>query len=182
MPPTGEGTQPGSQLLVGERLDQVVVRAGIQPGHPVTDRVASGEDEDRDLRTRGPDPSRDLEPGHIREPEVEDDDFDARRGGHDVEAVRAGHRRLHDVAVLLEQAPKQADQTRVILDDEQMHGISLPAIYGSTVTPAAVTVGVLPLGAAPPRPRPPKPLAGSIWTSTVEPLVTAEAEAGVLLL
>ena len=34
----------------------------------------------------------------------------------------AGRRGLDDVAVLLEQPPQQADEPRVVLDDEQMHG------------------------------------------------------------
>ena len=29
---------------------------------------------------------------------------------------------LDDVAVLLEQAPQEADEARIVLDDEQMHG------------------------------------------------------------
>ena len=40
----------------------------------------------------------------------------------DLEAVETGRGGLDDVAVLLEEPPQQADQPRVVLDDEQMHG------------------------------------------------------------
>ena len=33
----------------------------------------------------------------------------------------AGRRGLDDVAVFLEQPPEQADEARIVLDDEQMH-------------------------------------------------------------
>ena len=53
--------------------------------------------------------------------EVEDDDLDPGRRVDDVEAVLTGRRGLHDVAVFLEQPPQQADEARIVLDDEQMH-------------------------------------------------------------
>ena len=69
----------------------------------------------------GPDPAGDLEPGDVRQADVEDDDLDPGGRLGDVEAVAAGRRGLDDVAVLLEQSPQQADEARVVLDDEQMH-------------------------------------------------------------
>ena len=53
--------------------------------------------------------------------DVEDDDLDPGRRVDDVEAVLAGRRGLHDVAVLLEQSPQKANEARIVLDDEQMH-------------------------------------------------------------
>ena len=40
----------------------------------------------------------------------------------DLQAGLAVGRELDDVAVLLEQPPKQPTEPRVVLDDEQMHG------------------------------------------------------------
>src|SRR4051812_16455394 len=116
-----ERAQSGRELLVGERLDEVVVRAGIEPGDPVADRVAGGEHQDRDIGPGRADAPRDLEPGDVRQADVEDDDLDAGRRLRDVKAVKAGRCRLDDVAVLLEEPPQKADEARVVLDDEQMH-------------------------------------------------------------
>ena len=60
-------------------------------------------------------------PGDVGQADVEDDDLDPARRLGDVEAVEPGRRGLDDVAVLLEESPQQADQPRVVLDDEQMH-------------------------------------------------------------
>ena len=64
----------------------------------------------------------DLEARDVRQPQVEDDELDPGRGLEDVEAVTTGRGRLDHVAVLLEESPQQADQPRIVLDDEQMHG------------------------------------------------------------
>ena len=119
--PAAERPQPGGQLLVGERLDEVVVRAGVEPGHPVADRVARGEHQDRDLGPGRADAPRDLQAGDVGQAEIEDDDLDPGRRLGDVEAVEPGRGGLDDVAVFLEESPQQADEPRVVLDDEQMH-------------------------------------------------------------
>src|SRR6476620_6357567 len=53
---TAPGKRPkaGRQLLVRKRLHEVVVRARVEAGHPVTDSVPCGEHEDRHTRTTGP--------------------------------------------------------------------------------------------------------------------------------
>ena len=160
-PATTERPQPGGQLLVGERLDEVVVGTGVEPGHPVADGVAGGEHQDRDLGAGRPDAPGDLEAGDVGQADVEDDDLDAGRRLGDVEAVEPGRRGLDDVAVLLEESPQQADQPRVVLDDEQMHEVSLPLRHGMTVMLPAVPIGPVgaPLapGRKPPLP-PPRPV------------------------
>ena len=45
--PAQQGAQPGEQLLQGEGLGQVVVGAGVEALHPVADRVAGGQHQDR---------------------------------------------------------------------------------------------------------------------------------------
>ena len=74
-----------------------------------------------DLGPGRADAARDLETGDVGQAEVEDDDLDAGRRLGDVEAVETGRGGLDDVAVLLEEPPQQADEARIVLDDEQMH-------------------------------------------------------------
>ena len=65
------------------------------------------------------------------QPDVEDDDLDPGRRLGDVEAVETGRGGLDDVAVLLEQSTQQADQPRIVLDDEQMHRLQrTPSLTG----------------------------------------------------
>ena len=82
------------------------------------------------------------------------------------------------MAVLLEQATKQADQPRIVLDDEQMHRRSAyPFDHGTTVTLPAVPIG--PVGAELAFGRPPPPLPSNwSWTCTFEPVLTSAAVAG----
>src|SRR5262249_41817849 len=45
--PAGEGPQTRGELVVAERLHDVVVGAGVETAHAIADRVAGGEHEDR---------------------------------------------------------------------------------------------------------------------------------------
>src|SRR4051812_13328407 len=59
---TAQRPKPGGELLVRERLDEVVVRACVEAGHPVPDGVTRGEHQDRDVGPRRADAAGDLEP------------------------------------------------------------------------------------------------------------------------
>nr|BFE72116.1 hypothetical protein GCM10020092_054170 [Actinoplanes digitatis] len=67
-----QGSHPGQQLLGGERLRQVVVGARVQPRDPVGDLVTGGQHQDRQIPTRGPQPSAGLQPAEARHHHVED--------------------------------------------------------------------------------------------------------------
>ena len=110
------------QLLVRERLDEVVVRAGLQPDHPVAHRVASGQHQHGHRVARRHAscsqtsiPSR---PGIITSSTTASNDSRPQRGkrlvavlGHlDLEAVRDEH------------APKRLPQPGVVVDNEDRHG------------------------------------------------------------
>ena len=76
--PPGQRPQPRRELLVGERLDEVVVGARVEAGDPVADRVARGEHQDRQRREPlRAQPAGDLEPGDVGQADVEDDGVDA---------------------------------------------------------------------------------------------------------
>ena len=51
-----------AQLFERERLDEVVVGAGVEPFHAVGHRVAGGEHQHRGAIARGAQPAADLEP------------------------------------------------------------------------------------------------------------------------
>ena len=125
----------------------------------------------------GPDPARHLQTGDVGQADVEHDQFNAIGGFGDVDAVPAGHGRFHDVTVLLEQSAQEADEPRVVLDDQQVHGRSVRLPYGTTVTLEAVPTGPDVSALAVGRPRPP---AKSSCTSTVEPVATSAAAPSVL--
>ena len=52
--PAQQRAEAGQQLVRGERLDEVVVGAGVESGHPVGDRVAGGQHQDRGTVAAGP--------------------------------------------------------------------------------------------------------------------------------
>ena len=63
--------QPRLQLAHVERLDEVVVGAGVQAVDPVADRVARGEHEDRHAVAGRAQPPRHLEAVDVRQADVE---------------------------------------------------------------------------------------------------------------
>src|SRR3954469_2504875 len=75
-----QGAQAGEQLLALERLDEVVVGAGVEALDARLDRVARGEHQDRHV-VGGPQAAGDLDAVDLRQPEVED---------HEVGVVRRG--------------------------------------------------------------------------------------------
>ena len=101
----GRARAVARELLERERLDEVVVGAGIEPGHAVADRVARGEHQDRDARSRRRRSRRATSrPLDVRQPDVEDDALDAGCVLRDLQAAPAVGRDLHDVAIVLEQS------------------------------------------------------------------------------
>ena len=59
--PPGKRPQPRRELLVGERLDQVVVGAGVEAANPILDRVPGGEDHDGQVGAGPAQLAQDLE-------------------------------------------------------------------------------------------------------------------------
>jgi hypothetical protein len=68
-----QGAEARLELPQRERLDQVVVGAGVQAGHPVVDRVAGGQHEHRRAVAGGPQAPAHLQPVEARHGDVEHD-------------------------------------------------------------------------------------------------------------
>ena len=65
-----DGADPGDQLPEAERLDDVVVRAQLQPDHPIDLGAASGDHQDRDGRP-GPQLLAEVVAVHVGQAQVE---------------------------------------------------------------------------------------------------------------
>src|SRR5436190_1624278 len=123
-PAAEEGADAGVQLLEGERLRQVVVRAHVETAHAIVDGVSRGEHQDGRPRSRLPETPADLEPVGSRSVRVEDHvEHDRVVGvlGRHPERVFAVRRDVHRVALLHEAAPKEAGHLHGVLDDEETH-------------------------------------------------------------
>src|SRR6185369_1265565 len=118
---SGEGSQASRQLVVGERLDEVVVRSRIEADDTVADGVAGRQHEDREIAPLRPDPACDLEAGDVRQADIEDDDVDAVLTEGDLEAGFAVGRALDVVAVLFEEPGERSAEALVVLDEEDFH-------------------------------------------------------------
>jgi hypothetical protein len=94
------------QLLVRERLREVVVGAGVEAGDTVRHGVARGEHQDRHVRALRPQAPRDLETRRAGQDHVEHDRVEHAVGG-ERESLVAVRGDLDHVAVLGEQAAEQ---------------------------------------------------------------------------
>ena len=103
------------QLGEAERLDQVVVGAGVEAGDDVELLVARGEDQDREVGPRGAQPPADVDAVDVGQPEVEDDEADALVGGGERRAPARDA--AHRVALAVEHAREARGDRLVVLDD-----------------------------------------------------------------
>jgi hypothetical protein len=113
-----QGPDPGQQLTQRERLDQVVIRPRLQPGHPVIDRVPRGEHQDRGGIPPPAEHAARVEPVHHRHQDIQHDQVD-RRPGQAVQRVRAVHGRRHRVPGQAQRTLERVPHVRVIVHDQQ---------------------------------------------------------------
>ena len=71
-PPPEQGPQAGQQFGQGERLDQVVVGAGVEALDPVVDGVPGGQHQHRGVVLGRPEPSAHVQPVDGGQADVED--------------------------------------------------------------------------------------------------------------
>lgn len=98
-----EGAKAGTELRVGEGLDEVVVGTGVETGHPVPHGIASCEHQDRQGQTVGTEGAADLQAIDVGQADVEDDQVQPVGCDGEFEALMAGRSVFHDVVVLGEE-------------------------------------------------------------------------------
>ena len=118
--PAQQGAQTRSQLAQRERLDEVVVGAGVEALDAIVDRVARGEHEHRGAvagLAHAPADLEAVEPGHAH---VEDHGV-GRRGGQPVECRSAICREVHVVAFERKRPLERGPDGRLVVDDQDPH-------------------------------------------------------------
>src|SRR5918995_2279768 len=119
----------GDELPRVERLRHVVVRADLEPDDLVHVLVAGGEHQDRDVPAL-PQPARQIDPVHVGEHEVEQDQGD--RGRLELlDRLRARGGRSHLVPGVLEIQRDERRDRRLVLDDQDGLGAACGHSYGS---------------------------------------------------
>ena len=113
-------SQPRAELLERERLDEVVVGAGVEPLHAVRDGVARGEHQHGRAVAGGPQAAADLEPVGLGHQDVEDDRV-GRLVGERVERLAAVGGELDAVAVHPQRAVERVADARLVVDHEDSH-------------------------------------------------------------
>src|SRR3954453_4325335 len=125
-PAAQQRAQAREQLLALERLDEVVVGAGVEALDARLDRVARGEHEDRHIVGRAQAP-RDLDAVDLRQAEIEDHEVGMVGGGL-VERCLPVARDPHVVAVQAQRALQDLGDLVVVLDDEHA-GITTDTVH-----------------------------------------------------
>src|SRR5215510_11264051 len=120
-----ERAHPGQELLEGEGLGEVVVRAHVESGHLVGHAVPRGEDEHGG---GDPAPAHGAQDGEAVAPgqhHVEDDQIVGRAGRDEVERGLAVARHLDGVALLLQALPDETGHLSLVLGHQDAHVAAL---------------------------------------------------------
>ena len=112
--------QPGGQLGEGERLDQVVVGAGVETAHPITHAVARGEHQHRRPALARTQLAAYLEAVEQRQHRVEHDGVVADLGAAE-ERVLAVTGDVDGVALFLEASLQQRCHPHLVFDYKNSH-------------------------------------------------------------
>jgi hypothetical protein len=115
-----ECPQAREQLGQRERLSQVGVGAGVEPGDAILDGVAGGEHQHGRPHAVVPKPPARLEAAQAREHDVENDRV-VRMRAHHPHGVLAPRGDVRRVSFLDEPAPDEAGHPRLVLDDQDAH-------------------------------------------------------------
>ena len=116
--PPQDGADAGHDLLEAEGLGDVVVAAHREPLDLVLDRVTRGDKDDRQQPAGLPQPAGHLEPVHVGEHDVEDDEVGVvLRGAGDRRPPVAGHG--HVEAGEPQRGREQLTDVGLVLDDEE---------------------------------------------------------------
>jgi hypothetical protein len=109
-------------FLQRERLDQVVVGAGIESGQLAVERIACGQHQHRRLLAAfGAQLAADLQPVHARQVQVEHDGIER----IDHRQVQAGHtvgRVVDGMPAFFQVIAEVGGDIAIVFDDEDAHG------------------------------------------------------------
>ena len=122
--PPREGAQPGQELVEGERLDQVVVGAGLESGDPVGHGTQRGQHQHRSPVVDAADAAAHLEAVDVREHHVEHQDVVRVLGRHP-DAVGAGCGDVRGDLLLAQAVLQEPGQLGLVLDEKDPHGSSV---------------------------------------------------------
>ena len=113
-----QGAQARDELVRVERLDEVVVRAGLEPLHALLHCIACREQEHRQREALGADPPGHREPVHRRHGHVEHQHV-RHRALHPDERGASVARALHGETGGGQHALEHAADGRIVVDDER---------------------------------------------------------------
>jgi len=120
--PARERSQAGEQLLERERLDEVVVRATVEPFDSVLNRVTRGQDQHRRPDTALSHLAARGQPILTRQHHVEHDHVVRHCPCHP-ERVFPAPRNVHCMPLLAQPTGEQVGQFLLILDHEYPHAL-----------------------------------------------------------
>ena len=124
---TDQRAHPGEQLLERERFREIVVRALIEPMHPIRYIVASGEHQDRRPAIGPTQLTTHLETVDVRQHDVENDGIKGDLGPKP-DPIGACGCDIDRVALLAQAAAEEHGHFRRVLDHQQSHGRSPPLV------------------------------------------------------
>ncbi len=126
--PPGERPDAGEQLAHGERLDHVVIRARLEPAHPVVDRVTGGQHQDRRAHLLLAELPADAQSIRSREHDVHDHDV-VGRAEHGGDALVPFVNDVDREPRLAEATLDAGGEPPVVLDQQHSHELQYP--YGA---------------------------------------------------
>ncbi len=115
-----QGAHSRQQLVEGERLHEVVVRAGVEAGDTVRHGVARGEHQHRGAVALQPHPAAELEPVHARHEHVQHDRVGSSLAERH-ERLAAVSREQHVVAVQPQCALHRLAHGGLVVDNQNAH-------------------------------------------------------------
>jgi 16S rRNA (guanine527-N7)-methyltransferase len=137
-----QGPDPSRQLVQVERLDQVVIGAGVEPLDAIGDGIASGDDQNRQSLASGAQCLQHLQAVFSRKPQVQQGEVE-RLGAQDTISGFAVVDPVDGKAVSLQARANGLADHRVVFDQEQSHFLTKSGFLASLST-----AGGLPLSSA----------------------------------
>ena len=122
-----QGSQPGRELSEVERLGEVVVRSRVESEDPVVHGATGRQHEDRRKPPARTQLAAHLEPVIDRQHHVQDDRVVVVLRP-EREGVLTVARDVDRIALTLESTADRAEQLRLILDDKDLHDVSLSLV------------------------------------------------------